>query len=236
MSEVLVSCEHGGNRVPGDYASLFKSAGAQQWLVSHRGYDPGSIVAARQFSKALHSTLIHSTTTRLLVDLNRSRDNPDLFSKFSRCLTTSQRQTLLRRHYEPYRKSVLRRIDSIHRRSSIAIHLSIHTFTPRFRGKWRPLEVGLLYDPASATETQLCLDWRDALRRIGCRARVRMNQPYAGIDDGLTTMLRKQFPSNHYAGIEVEINHRLFKQGQSYQTALVAQLIQAWNDVTRQSS
>jgi hypothetical protein len=37
---LLVSCEHGGNRVPARYVALFE--GAADVLATHRGYDLGA--------------------------------------------------------------------------------------------------------------------------------------------------------------------------------------------------
>ena len=36
---IVITCEHGGNRIPVLYRDLFH--GQQQQLESHRGYDPG---------------------------------------------------------------------------------------------------------------------------------------------------------------------------------------------------
>ena len=44
------------------------------------------------------------------------------------------------------------------------------------------------------------------------RLRVELNQPYLGIDDGLTTAMRQQFADHDYAGIELEINHRIMRR------------------------
>ena len=67
---LLVSCEHGGNRVPKAYAPLF--AGAADVLATHRGFDIGALEVARAFGRRLGVTPFTATTTRLVVDLNRS--------------------------------------------------------------------------------------------------------------------------------------------------------------------
>ena len=66
---VVISCEHGGSRIPGRYRHLF--AGRAALLESHRGWDPGALVMARALSRGLRAPLFASTTSRLLVDLNR---------------------------------------------------------------------------------------------------------------------------------------------------------------------
>lgn len=67
--EVIVTCEHGGNHIPVRYAALFAAAG--DVLKTHRGWDPGALPLARRFAKTLGTPLFFSTTSRLLVDLNR---------------------------------------------------------------------------------------------------------------------------------------------------------------------
>jgi len=207
----IVTCEHGGNLIPSEYADLFDRNDSQSWLQSHRGYDPGSRIVAEQIAGVLNSQLFVSTTTRLLVDLNRSLDNDTLFSKFTRNLPEDQKQQILDRHYHPYRNSVSSTIGAIVDAGQTAIHLSIHTFTPRFAGTWRPIDVGLLYDPGAKPEADYCRLWKKRITTAFQKLRVRMNQPYAGTADGLTTALRRQFDSNRYFGIEVEISNRFFK-------------------------
>ena len=65
---LLVTCEHGGNQVPREYRPLFRGHGSL--LRSHRGYDAGSLRMARELAGHFRATLLHSETTRLLVDLN----------------------------------------------------------------------------------------------------------------------------------------------------------------------
>lgn len=57
--------------------------------------------------------------------------------------------------------------------------------------------------------------------------RVRRNYPYAGKADGLTSHLRQRFPSNVYAGIEVEVNQRFVLAGGRSWSALRRVLIES---------
>ncbi|MGB7344822.1 MAG: N-formylglutamate amidohydrolase [Pirellulaceae bacterium] len=231
MTDMLITCEHGGNQVPTEFQSLFSTAGASQALYSHRGYDPGALDAANQFAKALHAELIASETTRLLVDLNRSQDNPQLYSRFTSILSDGAKAKLLSNWYLPYRQRVenelYRQIASVGR----VVHLSIHTFTPKFHGQWRPIDVGLLFDPDRSTEKEFCDTWQSQINHQRPRLRVIANQPYAGTDDGFTTALRRKFPNANYAGIEVEINHRYWKRSAKSQQSVVKTLLDAIVDL-----
>lgn len=218
----LITCEHGGNAVPTAFAAVFDSPGGRRDLRSHRGWDPGSLDAAKQISEALGAELIASETTRLLVDLNRSLDNPTLFSKYTRSLSEERRGEILAGFYHPYREQVQA---AVQQQRGNLVHLSIHTFTPRFAGLWRPIDVGLLLDPDASRERIRCERWVQALRTLDPRLRVALNQPYAGTDDGLTTALRAKWSRHQYAGIEIEINHRFFKQSIERQRRIVRLLL-----------
>jgi predicted N-formylglutamate amidohydrolase len=204
----IVSCEHGGNRVPEPYRSLF--AGQKTILDSHRGWDPGALPLARYISKALGASLHASRISRLLVDLNRSPRHPSLFSPVVRSLPVSTREDILDRYYWPYRRALAAEIKDEVEGGHAVLHLAIHTFTPVLEGEVRPLEMGILYDPSRARERAFSREWRSALHaRIAGTApgvRVRFNQPYRGVSDGIPTWLRRALGDDLYLGIEVEVS------------------------------
>lgn len=200
---LLLTCEHGGNRVPRAYRGLFLAREAL--LDSHRGFDIGAVAVARSLARALDAELIVATTTRLLVDLNRSPLNPAVFSEISRCLTRVQRHTLLERFHRPHWDRVRAAIAA---RSGSVLHLSVHTFTPVWRGAKRDFAIGILYDPGRGCERHLATAWQLRLRAEIPRLAVRRNAPYRGNADGLTTALRREFPAGRYLGLELELNQR----------------------------
>ena len=202
--KLLVTCEHGGNRIPVRYRALF--APLRTALSSHRGYDPGALVVARDLAKAFDAELLYSTTSRLLVELNRSPGNPRLWSEAIRALPLEERKRILERHYKPYRNAVESRVSAAIANGDRVLHISSHSFTPRLDGVERTADLGLLYDPARARERAICLEWQRELRTTAPGLSVRRNYPYRGYDDGLTTHLRRLHPDARYAGIELEVN------------------------------
>jgi predicted N-formylglutamate amidohydrolase len=200
---LLLTCEHGGNRVPREYRALF--LGRQALLASHRGWDPGALAVGRSLARALDTELIAATTTRLLVDLNRSPHNPAVFSELSRGLTRDRRDALLARCHRPHWDRVRTVIAA---RSGGAMHLAVHTFTPVWRGAKRNFEMGILYDPKRRRERSLAMAWQRRLRAELPRLGVRRNAPYRGNADGLTAALRREFPAERYLGLELELNQR----------------------------
>lgn len=203
---VVITCEHGGNYVPREYARLFGLHRAL--LESHRGWDPGSLDMGRAFARGFEVPLIASTTTRLLVELNRSPHHPSLFSKITRDLPDTERAAIFQRWYEPHRQRVIQEIQRGLSRADAVLHLAMHSFTPVLDGVTRTTDVGLLFDPSRAIEKRLCVGWQQALRESRPDLTIHRNQPYRGISDGLGTALRRQYSAARYAAMELEVNHR----------------------------
>ncbi|MDP2955437.1 MAG: N-formylglutamate amidohydrolase [Longimicrobiales bacterium] len=203
----LVTCEHGGSRVPARYLPLF--AGADEPLASHRGWDAGALTLAREIARRLRAPLRAATVTRLLVDLNRSPHNPRLFSEWTRRLPRDERMELLRAHHTPHRAAVESAVAACVAEGGRVVHLGVHTFTPALNDLVRRADLSLLYDPARPGERALCAAWTAALRERLPHRVVRRNDPYRGVADGLTTWLRRRYPDSRYLGVEIEVNQRL---------------------------
>lgn len=200
---LLITCEHAGNLVPDAYQPLFVEADAV--LQSHRGWDPGAKDLALHLAEALKAPLRYCDTSRLLIEPNRSLGSPQLFSEFTRSLNSIEKEKLLNAFYFPYRRGVEEAIMAMEKP---VFHFSIHTFTPVWNGVPRPVDIGLLFDPERNLETGLCSRLQSMLLQESGHYNVPFNEPYKGIDDGLTTYLRTKFRDVEYAGIEIEVNQK----------------------------
>lgn len=207
----LVTCEHGGNRVPARYRPYF--AGWEEALHSHRGHDPGALALARQLARAVACPLVAAMTSRLLVELNRSLGHRQLLSEALRTAPRAVREEIVERYYRPYRQRVEGLILEAIGGGRRVVHISSHSFTPVLDGEARNADIGLLYDPGRPGEVALCAAWQAALADLAPRFRVRRNYPYAGKADGFCTGLRRLFPAADYVGVELEINQKHFLAG-----------------------
>lgn len=210
----VITCEHASNTVPPAYAHLFK--GAETTLASHRGWDPGAREMALSLATELDAPVFLSEATRLLIEANRSIGHEQLYSEYTRELSDAGRQTLLTDFYKPYREAVTRTITLL---PKPVLHLSIHSFTPFWNGEDRAIDIGLLFDPSRALETDVCLAWKKLLEKRSAFL-VEFNEPYKGVDDGFTTHLRTVFADPDYAGIEIEVNQKFVDQP-------------AWGEITK---
>lgn len=214
--QLILTCEHATNRVPREYAALFR--GAQRVLDSHRGYDPGALRLVERLAKAFPSVPLHCTgVSRLLVECNRSAHHPRLFSVFTKTLDAVARAEILSRYYYPHREAVRASVRQVVDRAdkSVAVHVGVHSFTPVMDGEVRTADIGLLYDPSRVFERRFVGYWLDAIRMIAPGLCVRRNYPYRGVSDGLTTALRREFKPRSYVGIELELNNALLTRDAS---------------------
>jgi predicted N-formylglutamate amidohydrolase len=202
----LVTCEHGGNRIPPPYRHFFRDCNAL--LESHRGYDPGALGMARVLARALGAALIVSTTSRLLVELNRSPGRQFRESPVMRDAPASVRTQVTLDWYQPYRSEVETFVRDACANGQRVLHVSSHSFTPTLEGVERKTDVGLLYDPSRNGERALCLRWQQVLQEAVPGLVVRRNYPYLGRSDGLTSSLRKRLGDGAYCGVEIEVNQK----------------------------
>lgn len=205
VDALVITCEHGGNRIPAKYRKLFD--GAEGTLDSHRGHDPGALEMAHELASAFDAPLVATTVSRLLVENNRSPHHRTTFSEYTRDVSRSEKERILERYYTPYRTKVESAVRALARGGRV-LHVSSHSFTPVLGDKVRNADVGLLYDPHRAGELELCALWQKRLRAMAPELRVRRNYPYVGWSDGLTTYLRTRLPPDRYVGVELEMSQR----------------------------
>lgn len=217
----VITCEHGGNRIPSRFIPLF----AGHWALrhSHEGWDRGALRLAREMSAALGGEHHFSIVSRLLVDLNRSVGAPDNLSDMTASLEPQVLQEILDTYYHPYRLSVERSVAAAIERGEKVLHLSCHSFAEELDGHVRDAEIGILYDPVRVSEERLAHHWADALKERLPQRQVRFNYPYLGVDDGLVTSLRGRYPDPLYAGIELEVRRDVI-MGAAFRGLLVAAL------------
>lgn len=200
---LILSCEHASAHVPARYALAFRGQAAQRALGSHRGVDFGALPLARELARSCGAPLFSGRQTRLLIDLNRTSRHAALFSTFSSHLPAKDLEHLRSLHAAHFQELDHR----VRASGGPVIHVAVHSFTPVLSGKRRDFDVGLLYDPSRTVEVELALQLREALSARGLR--VRRNAPYRGVADGLPTWLRRRFPAQRYAGIELEVNQAM---------------------------
>jgi predicted N-formylglutamate amidohydrolase len=227
--QLVLTCEHGGADIPRRYAALFGSREARAALETHRGSDLGALAVARKLARSLEAPLVYTTISRLLIDANRSEHHPRALSEWSRALAPLERQSLIamhRTHRASVRQTIAQRLGT----GARVLHVAVHSFTPVLDGEARNADIGLLYDPSRPLEATLCRKWQALL---GEAVRVRRNYPYRGTTDGLTTALRRSFPSSRYAGVELELGQGLLLRSRAAEAEVTRLVVRTLGELLR---
>lgn len=190
--------------MPEPWAPLF--SGRDELLASHRGWDPGALPLARHLARLARAPLRYSTTTRLLVDPNRSPGHGTLFSELTRELSEEDRRTIMSRHHRRHWNRVHGPLHRWLAEGAVTLHLGVHTFTPVLDGVPRTVDIGVLFDPNRPGEVEFSRIFMTELTRALPDLRVQPNAPYDGISDGLPTSLRRMLDDSAYLGIELEVS------------------------------
>ena len=188
-SKTVLICDHASNRIPLRLGDL--GLGPEP-LMDHIAWDPGARPVAEALARLLDAPLIMPQASRLVCDCNRPHGSADATPARSeiyeipgnRDLTLEQREARARRFYEPFREAVDRTLRHRLQSCGAAILVTIHSFTPIFKGKARDIQLGILHDADSRlADAVLEIVEKEAGLIVG------RNQPY-GPEDGVTHTLR----------------------------------------------
>lgn len=226
----LITCEHAVKDVPEKFWPLFK--GHQDVLDSHRGWDPGTWKLSSKLAMTLGGPLLLGSCTRLLIELSREENSPELFSEFTANLDPDQKEYLLEKYYHKFRFQATDMLDLAKDRDQTVLHLSIHSFTPVLNGGERKMDIGLLFDPERLEEKEFCERWKEELKKTDPTINVVFNEPYTGLSDGLTSWLRKSYSGSFYQGIELEMNHKNFYEDKKRWYELTEAVIETMTRLT----
>jgi predicted N-formylglutamate amidohydrolase len=184
---------------------------------------------------ALDAPLFAATTTRLLIDLNRSIGHRQLHSEATRGLARLARSDIAAHFYRPHRDAVESEVARRIAAGQRVLHVASHSFTPELHGVVRQADVAWLYDPRRPGERAFALQWLNALKKRRPELKLRRNYPYEGKGDGLTALLRKRHAPEEYVGMELEVNQRFVAEGGPAWTALRADITRSLAEVLAQS-
>jgi predicted N-formylglutamate amidohydrolase len=185
-SPLLFLCDHASNALPPGFAML----GLEPALfATHIAYDIGAAALTRALAGAYRAPALLGAWSRLLIDLNRGADDPTLVMKLSdgsvipgnRNADGAEVTRRIAAWHTPYHAAIAAELDRMGQENNkSAVVISIHSFTPSWKGRPRPWQVGILYD-------------RDARLAVSLMARlieagfiVGDNEPYTGALEGDT--------------------------------------------------
>jgi len=150
-ASLVLLCDHASNRIPDEFGDLGLPHAE---LSRHIAYDPGAGAVTRALAERIAAPAIMSTFSRLLIDPNRGIDDPTLVMKLSDgamvpgnvAVDDDERRRRIARFHQPYHQAISAEIDGRLAAGIVPALVSIHSFTPVWRGRGRPWHVGILWD------------------------------------------------------------------------------------------
>jgi predicted N-formylglutamate amidohydrolase len=150
-SGVLVLCDHASNAVPPDLGDLGLPDTEFQ---RHIAYDIGAAAVTRSLARRLKAPAILTQFSRLIIDPNRGRDDPTLVMRLSdgavmpgnAQVDEAEVAARIERFYDPYDAAITAHIERAMAAGHPPVIVTVHSFTPIWRGWVRPWHVGILWD------------------------------------------------------------------------------------------
>ena len=150
-SGVLVLCDHASNAVPPDLGDLGLPDTEFQ---RHIAYDIGAAAVTRSLARRLKAPAILTQFSRLIIDPNRGRDDPTLVMRLSdgavvpgnAQVDEAEVAARIERFYDPYDAAISAAIHKAMAAGHPPAIVTVHSYTPVWRGWPRPWHVGILWD------------------------------------------------------------------------------------------
>jgi len=212
----IVACEHASNRIP---RSLGRLGLAPADLDRHIAWDSGAIEVARGLASRLEGSLIVQRYSRLVVDCNRDPALPDAITNVSEDTTIpgnlwlgeEEKARRIAEIWTPFHAALGNVVDVRVAAGLPTALVTIHSFTPVYRGVSRPWHVGVI----STDERCLADSVLDALRRDPALI-VGDNEPYSA-KDNVDYTIRRHGRDRGLPHVMIEIRNDLLRNSTARQ-------------------
>lgn len=179
-ARLIFLCDHAANAVPEAFGMLGLSP---DLLATHIAYDIGAADVVRHMAARFGAAAVLARWSRLLIDLNRGNDDPTLVMKLSdgsiipgnRDAGPEEVARRLADYHAPYHAAVADQIACSRAAGEVPALVSIHSFTPQWKGRARPWEIGVLWDRDGRLAEPLMARLAAAGFVVG------NNEPYSGV-------------------------------------------------------
>ncbi len=219
----LLVCDHAGRLIPRALVALGLD---RTELDRHIAWDIGAAGLARRLAEMTGAELYMQAYSRLVVDCNRSPDDPGIAPEVSDGATVPGNQGLtsdalaarLAAIHAPYHAAIAAALDR--RGAARTVVVSIHSFTPEMNGVARPWHVGVLHSHDSPVSERML-----ALLRAEDGLVIGDNEPYAM--DGIDYTVPRHAGARGLDYLELEVRQDLIADadGQERMAGVLAPLI-----------
>jgi predicted N-formylglutamate amidohydrolase len=150
-SVFLFACDHASHRLPRRLGALGLSSAER---LRHIAWDIGIAEVGRRLSALLDAPLILQNYSRLAIDCNRDPSLPSSIPEISETtpipgncgLSAAAREARIAAIFRPYHDAIAQALDQRAARRRPTALVTLHSFTPVFKGTSRPWQIGVLFN------------------------------------------------------------------------------------------
>ncbi len=223
---LILLCDHASASLPPEYGRLGLP---EREFARHIAYDIGARDLTLGLAERLGAPAVLSRFSRLLIDINRGMDDPTLIMRLSDGAVVpgnadydeAERERRIARFHRPYHDAVREKIGEVRGRGLTPFLLSMHSFTPVWRGWPRPWHVGILWDRGER-EARALIEGFAAQGDLV----VGDNEPYHGALEGDTLYTHGTMTGIAHALVEVRQDLIADKSGVDEWVERVARVIE----------
>ena len=206
----VVACEHASNRIPRALSTLGL---APADLQRHIAWDPGAADVAAGLTAEFGGDLVLQRFSRLVIDCNRAPELPDAITTRSEDteipgnlnLSAEAKASRVGGLWAPFHAALDRLLDLRRAARRPTALVTMHSFTPVYRGVQRPWHIGII----STAERRLADAMLAVLRRDKSLV-VGDNQPYSP-KDNVDYTIRRHGRDRGVPNVMIEVRNDLLR-------------------------
>ena len=207
-SDILITVDHGGARIPKCLGDLGVS---QSELRRHIAWDIGALKVARGVGTALDATVVAQNYSRLVIDCNRDpawESSSPTVSEYTAIpgntnLSAADREVRRRAIFDPYHVHIRELLDERARAGRNTILVAQHSMTDIYKGVRRPMHAAVMYNRDRRFAAQILENLR---REPGVI--IAENEPYS-VSDDTDYSVRAHAEARGLLHVEIEIRQDL---------------------------
>jgi predicted N-formylglutamate amidohydrolase len=174
-SPYVLICEHASNVLPTTLGMLGLT---EPDLQRHIAWDIGAANVSRRLSLLIDAPLVLQRYSRLAYDCNRPPDAADAMPEISetthipgnRNLSPADKLARTREIYRPFHAAIADLLDRRAAEGIKSLVVTVHSFTPVYKGQPRTVELGILHDRDTGLSARLIKSFPTVDARL--------NEPY----------------------------------------------------------
>ncbi|MEE2760865.1 MAG: N-formylglutamate amidohydrolase [Pseudomonadota bacterium] len=201
---LLIICDHASNKLPESVNGLGLPDAEMDW---HIAWDIGAAAITRALVARLDAAAVLTSYSRLLIDANRRRGEPESIPKISdgtvipdnASMSLAAAHARTKQFFWPYHHAINDQLTRLHALGRVPAVYSVHTFTPHMEDESRPWHIGVLWK----RDDRMVASLLESLPRLNTKLTVGDSLPYTGTQIAYSLNLHAGLAGFPHVAVEI---------------------------------